>query len=159
MKSRIICIGNRLLPEDAFGPAVFDDLQARCLPDGIEVVEGGTAGLNLLSLLDEKGRVIFVDTVSGFTEAGNLILLDRETVTDSVADVHFGHDPGLAYVLAVLPVVCEKDMVDEVFLIGCEGEFNDQVVKKAAEMSMEIAVNGAAAGQCIKGKVDGKKFV
>ncbi len=148
MKSRIICIGNRLLPEDAFGPAVFDDLLTRCLPAGIEVIEGGTAGLNLLPLLEERGRVVFVDTVSGFAETGSLVLLDRETITSSVTDVHFGHDLGLAYVLAVLPRVCEKDMVDEVFLVGFEGEFNDHVVKKAAEMSMNIAVKGAAAEQC-----------
>lgn len=158
MKSRIICIGNKLLPKDAFGPSVFKDLLTRCLPDGVEVVEGGTAGLNLLPLLEERGRVVFVDTVSGFAEAGSLVLLDRETITNSVTEVHFGHDLGLAYVLAVLPGVCEKDMVDEVFLVGFEGEYNDQVVRKAAEMSIAIAVNGATAEQCINGKVDGKEF-
>ena len=77
MKSYIICIGNRLLSEDASGPAVFDSLQKLSLPQDVEIIEGGTAGLNLLPLLEKGGRVVFVDTVSGFADDGEIVMLDQ----------------------------------------------------------------------------------
>lgn len=142
MKSYIICLGNRLLREDASGPAVFDSLQKLTLPEGIEVFEGGTAGLNLLPLLEKGGRVVFVDTVSGFTNDGDIILLDQETVRQSVTNPHFGHDIGLPYVLSILPKVCDGQMPEEIILIGLEGQCNTQVIDRAAKLSVSIAVNG-----------------
>ena len=50
---------------------VFDRLQEmQPLPAGIELIEGGLAGLNLLPLLERGGRVVFVDAVSGFYRTG-----------------------------------------------------------------------------------------
>jgi hydrogenase maturation protease len=142
VKSYIICIGNRLLPEDASGPAVFDYLQRLTLPRDIEIIEGGTAGLNLLPLLERGGRVVFVDTVTGFTNDGDIILLDQKTLIQSAANPSFGHDAGLPYVLSLLPKVCDGPMPQEIILIGLEGQCDAQVIDRAAMLSVSIAVNG-----------------
>ena len=142
MKSYIICLGNRLLPEDASGPAVFDSLQKLTLPKDIEIIEGGTAGLNLLPLLEKGGRVIFVDTVSGFTNDGEIILLDQKTLMQSATNPRFGHDVGLPYVLSLLPKVCDGQMPQELILIGLEGQCDASVIDRAAMLSVSIAING-----------------
>lgn len=142
MRSYIICIGNRLLAEDASGPAVFDSLQKLTLPQNVEIIEGGTAGLNLLPLLEKGGRVIFVDTVSGFTDDGEIILLDQKTITESATLPHFGHDIGLPYILSVLPNVYDGQMPEEIILIGLEGQCDAQTIEKAAKLSISTAVNG-----------------
>jgi len=76
VNSAIICIGNRLMVDDSAGLMVYDQLKQRCLPDTIEVIEGGLMGLNLLPFLERGGRVVFVDNVRGFTRPGSLIVLN-----------------------------------------------------------------------------------
>lgn len=143
MKGFIICIGNRFVDSDAAGPLVFDRLRAmQPLPPGIELIEGGLAGLNLLPLLEQGGRVIFVDAVRGFAEAGELVLLDRQEIVGTESQPHFDHGAGLPYVLAMLPQVCDGELPEEIFLLGLEGGCSMQTIERAAGLSIAVAVHG-----------------
>ncbi len=141
MNSAIICIGNRLMPEDSAGLMVFDRLQQQSLPDTIQVIEGGLMGLNLLPFLERGGRVVFVDNVCGFTRPGSLIVLNQAQVIATGAD-HYDHNSCLAYVLSVLPKVCEGTLAEEVVLLGIEGPSTERLVQEAANLSVFIAQNG-----------------
>ncbi|MDK9706751.1 MAG: hydrogenase maturation protease [Desulforhopalus sp.] len=143
MRATIICIGNRFVPEDAAGMAVFDRLQAmRPLPAQVELVEGGLAGLNLLPLLERGGRVVFVDAVRGFAGEGEIVLLTHEEICQAKAAPHHDHGAGLAYVLAVLPKVYDGELPEEIVLLGLEGRCAVQTVEKAAAMAVVIATKG-----------------
>jgi hydrogenase maturation protease len=139
--SAIICIGNRLMPEDSAGLMVFDRLQQQSLPDTIQVIEGGLMGLNLLPFLERGGRVVFVDNVCGFTRPSSLIVLNQAQVIATGAD-HYDHNSCLAYVLSVLPKVCEGTLAEEVVLLGIEGPSTERLVQEAANLSVFIAQNG-----------------
>lgn len=139
---RIICIGNRLVPHDAAGSAVFDRLRQRTLPEDIQLSEGGLAGLDLLPLLEQGGRVVFVDAVSGFTGDGQIVVLDQHTLLQQTTEPVYGHDAGLPYLLAMLPHVCEGSLPEEVILVGLEGLCSESVLDEAAELSLAIAANG-----------------
>ncbi|MBF0232655.1 MAG: hypothetical protein HQK65_06405 [Desulfamplus sp.] len=124
-KDKIICIGNRLIPEDALAMAVYDLLTgASGLYENIDIIEGGIAGLNLLCHLEDAGNVVFVDTVSGFTELNDndIVVLNQEQITSclNINSCHYGHDSGIAYLLSVLPMVCEGALPESVFLVGLE---------------------------------------
>lgn len=143
MRCRILCIGNRFDSEDAVGMAVFDKLQEmQPLPAEIEVIEGGLAGLNLLPLLEQGGRVVFVDAVKGFAEPGEIVLLDHQDILHTLGEGHFDHGAGLAYVLSVLPRVCDGTLPEEIVLVGLEGECSMQMIERAARLSIAIAAHG-----------------
>lgn len=142
MTRRIICIGNRLVAPDAAGPAVYEHLQGMELPAGVEVIEGGLAGLALLPFLEQGGRVIFVDAVAGFSLPGTVVVLDQQTIIASLDDDHYDHDAGLPYLLSVLPRVCDGELPEEIVLVGVEAEFDAPLIEKAAELSLLIAENG-----------------
>jgi len=141
MNISIICLGNRLLQTDSFGPCVFDYLQKQNIQKEIEVIEGGTAGLNLLSLLEGRDRVVFVDAVAGFAPTGEIVILDLEKIIESTKDYRFSHDINLAYALSVMPMVLTA-IPTEIVLIGLEGNWNGHEIKKAAAMSIEFAFSG-----------------
>ncbi|MBK7051174.1 MAG: hydrogenase maturation protease [Rhodoferax sp.] len=141
MNSAIICIGNRLMVDDSAGLMVYDQLKQRCLPDTIEVIEGGLMGLNLLPFLERGGRVVFVDNVRGFTRPGSLIVLNQAQVIATGAE-HYDHNSCLAYVLSVLPKVCEGTLAQDVVLLGIEGPPTERLVQEAANLSVFIAQNG-----------------
>ena len=146
VKGFIICIGNRFVREDAVGLEVLAILQEmQPISSEIEIIEGGLAGLNLLPLLERGGRVVLVDAVSGFTQPGHIVLLDHHEILHSFDRNHFDHGAGLAYLLAVLPKVCDGEMPEEIVLVGLEGECNQQTINRAAQLSMCIAAHGLKA--------------
>ena len=51
MGARVIGIGNPLRGDDGVGPAVVEALKRRGLPEGVEAVDGGQAGLGLVALM------------------------------------------------------------------------------------------------------------
>jgi hydrogenase maturation protease len=143
VKRCIICIGNRFVPKDTAGPAVFDRLrEMHPLPAGIEIIDGGMAGLNLLPLLEQGGRVVFVDAVHGFSGPGEIVLLEHQEIVSTLGDCRFDHNAGLAYVLAVLPQVYDGDLPVEIVLVGLEGECTAPMIERAADLSLTIAAHG-----------------
>jgi len=166
-KNKIICIGNRLIPEDSLAMAVYDLLtgselngdlyMSKQFHEKIEIIEGGIAGLNLLAHLENSGNIVFVDTVSGFLPPENggswerstessaeIIVLTQQEITDclQIDDCHYGHDSGIAYLLSVLPIVCEGSLPKSIFLVGLGGKFSHEKIEQAAKTSIKIAQNG-----------------
>ena len=143
MKALIVCLGNRFVREDAAGLAVLDRLEAMGpQPANIKLVEGGLAGLNLLPLLEQGGRVVFVDAIRGFTQPGEIMLFNHKEIVRTMGDSHFDHGSGLAYLLTVLPKVCDGDLPEEVALVGLEGECTTKKIIEAAKLSLTLALHG-----------------
>ena len=59
----ILGLGNPLMADDGAGIQVVELLRQRRLPAGVEVQEGGTAGLGLVPQLADSQRVILIDCV------------------------------------------------------------------------------------------------
>jgi hydrogenase maturation protease len=134
---RIICIGNRYAAEDAAGPAVWDRLLRLDLPAGLELIDGGLAGLDLLRFVEGAERVVFIDSVSGFGggEAAVLLLSGEDAAAVST---RYDHAAGLAYLLRVLPEVCEGEL-PEIRLVGIEGRADEAILAEAAALAFKVA--------------------
>ena len=141
MGARIICVGNRHLVGDDAGSRVFDALAAGPLPDGVEVVDGGLGGIDLLGLVEGRRRVVFVDTVNGFGAPGEVMVLSREQAARNAVGA-YGHAAGLGYLLKMLPAVCEGPM-PEVLLVGVEGNASSAAIGRMADLCLILAVHGA----------------
>ena len=122
--NRIICVGNRYVPGDDIGPRVFDLLSVQelegQLPHDLEVYDGALAGLDLLYLMEEADRVVFVDGILGFRgdKSPEIVVLSaQEVVEQCVAPAHHGH-AGLLFALRCLDA-CTK-APREVFVVGIE---------------------------------------
>ena len=77
MQTRVLCLGNDLMGDDAVGPAVARRLRQLHLP-GVEVVESAESGLRLLDYL-ETPRLVVVDAVSsGDAPPGTVFVLDPQ---------------------------------------------------------------------------------
>lgn len=60
----VLGLGNPLRGDDGVGVHVARQLLGRCLPDDVEVADGGTQGLGLVTLLEGRQRVIVVDAAA-----------------------------------------------------------------------------------------------
>ncbi len=76
MTTRVLCLGNALLADDAFGIVVAEQLR-RGRPD-LEVRESSTSGFDLLDDTLGAGRLIVVDIVQSGALAPGTISIFRE---------------------------------------------------------------------------------
>jgi hydrogenase maturation protease len=133
----ILGLGNVLMGDDGFGPAVVHAFEAAyAVGPEMTVVDLGTPGLDLLPWLADVDRVIIVDTVKSDQPAGTLRVYDKDDVLRYPPSARVGpHDPGVKEALSALEFAGRAPR--EVVLIG--------VVPSRTEMSMELTAPMRAA--------------
>ena len=72
-KTLILGVGNILLRDEGVGVRVVEYLQDQTLPEGVELVDGGTAGADLIDVLADRETVIIVDAVRSDKPAGTIL--------------------------------------------------------------------------------------
>ncbi|MGB9723858.1 MAG: hydrogenase maturation protease [Chloroflexia bacterium] len=98
----ILGLGNPLRGDDGFGPAVVEALSRLDLPAGVEVLDGGTAGLGLLPTIAGRERLLVVDVAEMGRPAGSLAHFRwPEVGLAGSASTLSLHQAGLAEVLAL----------------------------------------------------------
>ncbi len=106
MRTVIIGLGNPLRGDDGVGPRVVAELRRRELPPGVEAVDGGTGGLDLLRMLEGWDRAVVVDAAEIGQEPGRFIRFTPGEPLLMEAKGRFSlHDAGLAEVLSLARVL------------------------------------------------------
>lgn len=72
MKLLVVGVGNVLLRDDGLGVRVVEELAKKQWPPEVELLDGGTAGLDLLYLLEGADRVILVDSLQAGDVPGSI---------------------------------------------------------------------------------------
>ena len=88
-------VGNVFLGDDGFGVEVVKRLAGRELPEGVEVVDFGIRGMDLIyALQDDYEVIIFIDATPRGEKPGTVYLLEPEIEEygEIVLDTH-GMDP------------------------------------------------------------------
>jgi len=115
-KTVVLGVGNILLSDEGFGVRVAEALSQRFrFPDAVEVLDGGTLGIELMRFLDGAERLILIDAIHG-TEPGSFRIIQGDDVRLYFQEKVSLHEMGIQEVLASL-VVMEKPIA-EIVVIG-----------------------------------------
>jgi hydrogenase maturation protease len=123
-------MGNILLEDEGLGIRALEVLQRDYeMPDGVELLDGGTTGMGLLDDISGREHLVVLDAVQTGEPPGTLIELRGDRVP-----VYFGlrvspHQLGLSDVLATLKLSGETPA--EVTVLG--------LVPHSLEMSLELS--------------------
>jgi hydrogenase maturation protease len=92
----VLGVGNLLLSDDGVGIHTIRRLIERAdLPEGVRVVDGGTAGLDLLHHLEGVSHLIIIDAIETNQPPGTLTRLEGEKVPAHLALKMSPHQIGL----------------------------------------------------------------
>jgi hydrogenase maturation protease len=93
----VLGLGNVLMGDDGFGPAVVRAFDERYeVGPGVEVVDLGTPGLDLTPWMVDSSHVIIVDTVKADLPPGSLRVYSKGDLTKHAPFARTGpHDPGV----------------------------------------------------------------
>jgi hydrogenase maturation protease len=120
MKITLLGLGSILMRDDGVGVHAVKAVQERYdAPPELDIVDGGTAGLDLLPFIEGRDRVLFVDAVDFGKEPGFI----GELVNDDIPafftkDKSSLHHIGLTDVLAMARLL--NILPEEVCLIGIQ---------------------------------------
>jgi len=118
----VLGLGNVLMGDDGFGPAVLDTLaDSYTFPPEVELVDGGTPGLNLSVVMMDRDVLIVVDAVTASAAPGELRFYRKEDLVRREAKPRMNpHEPALIDVLGFLDLAGRGP--SEAFVVGAVPE-------------------------------------
>jgi hydrogenase maturation protease len=120
-KNVVLGIGNILLSDEGVGVRVVEALAAvGDWPEEIELIDGGTCGMEMLDQLEELDLLVVVDCVRGGRPPGTPVVLRGAAVPVFFRTKLSPHQIGLADVLASLELTGRAP--GETVIVGIEPE-------------------------------------
>ncbi len=102
MSILILGLGNLVMTDDALGCRTIEALEERYqFSDQVELLDGGTLGLDLLPRLEGLEKLLVIDALEMDAEAGTVFRLEGEEVPRAFANKLSVHQMGLQDMLAV----------------------------------------------------------
>ncbi|MGC8795959.1 HyaD/HybD family hydrogenase maturation endopeptidase [Thermodesulfovibrio sp. 3462-1] len=120
----VIGVGNILLMDEGVGPKVVEILRKnyKFEPD-IELIDGGTLGLELLPYIEKYKKIILIDIVDFHKEPGYIGVLKGEEIPPYLKTKLSLHHVGIQDLLEVARLM--DFMPEEVVLVGIQPEIID----------------------------------
>jgi hydrogenase maturation protease len=117
MSILILGLGNILLRDEGVGVHAVNTLAQRFrLAEGIEVLDGGTSGMDLLDTIAGREWLIVCDAIKREAAPGSVVRIDGDDVPAFFATRISPHQLGLSDVLANLDLMGERP--ERVTIIG-----------------------------------------
>jgi len=120
----VLGLGNPIMGDDGVGIIALEQFrQLYGEPDGVELMDGGTWGMNLLPWIESAGKLLLVDAIRAGLEPGADVLLDG---------------PDLPRVLGQKLSAHQVDIVDVLTLAQVRGTLPADTVALGVEPLVEI---------------------
>lgn len=133
----VLGIGNLVMGDDGVGVMVAQQLQQGYrFPDNVEIMDGGTLGLDLLPKLENITNLLMIDAVETGQRAGTCVRLCGEELPVALETKLSPHQMGLKDLLAVSALMghSPKEMV----LIGVQPGSIEMEVGLTAEVEAQF---------------------
>jgi hydrogenase maturation protease len=133
----VLGVGNLLLQDEGAGVRALDEFARKYeSPAGVELLDGGTSGIELLQYILGRDRLIILDVVKCGTPPGTVVRLEGEEVPALFMSKISPHQLGISDLLAVTKLLGK--MPGEVVLLGIEPKIMDTGFDLSDEVSRNL---------------------
>ncbi len=134
----VIGLGNPLMGDDGAGVAVLERLRDEWdLPQEVELIDGGTWGMNLLPLVESARHLILVDAIRSGMAPGTLTVLERRELPRYFSLKLSPHQIDLREVLALAEL--RGALPDNLVAVGIEPERVEMELSLSPRVSAGLA--------------------
>ena len=139
MKNKItlLGLGNILLRDEGVGVHAVNAIRERYVfPPDLELVDGGTMGLDLLPLFQDAQRVLIIDAVDFGKPPGHVGIIEGDNIPSVLSSKLSVHHIGLSDVLFAAKLMNETPL--EVCLIGIQPKSLDVGLDMTEEIRVKL---------------------
>lgn len=114
----ILGIGNILQSDDGLGVHLIQDILESHpdLPENIEVVDGGTAGFDLIPLMSGKDKIVIVDALKTDDNPGSIYRFTPENAVATRSGFSL-HEVGMMEIIRTLRLMGENPEIEIVGIV------------------------------------------
>ena len=139
----VLGIGNLVMSDDGVGVKVVQQLQREyCFGENVEIMDGGTLGLDLLPMLEGIDHLIVVDAVETGRKPGTCVRLAGEELPLALETKVSAHQMGLKDLLSVARLLGHSP--GEMVLVGVQPgsiEMDTELTPEVAAVLQVLADN------------------
>jgi hydrogenase maturation protease len=129
----ILGVGNTLLRDEGIGVRLVEAMSSHELPPGVELVDGGTASVELIDYIRGRKKVVIIDAVKGGQEPATIYRF-KDTDVEGMRRPQLSlHDIGLLENLALVKYLDKPP--EEMIIFGVE----PKDLSIGLELSPEVA--------------------
>ena len=140
----ILGLGNILLQDEGLGVRAVEKLTTSYrLPPGIQALDGGVLGLDLLPYLDGVTDLLILDAVQAGQPAGTLLRLEGDAIPAALSTKMSMHQVGLQELLALADF--QGTLPAHIVLLGLEPASMEWGLGLTAAIASQIDLLVAAA--------------
>jgi len=115
----ILGLGNILMTDEGVGVHTVNEFEKRYeVPDYVEIIDGGAAGLDLIPFIEGRKRVLMVDAVNFDREPGYIDTLVNDAIPVRIGQKASMHHLGLMDVLSIVKL--SGNFPEEMCIIGIQ---------------------------------------
>jgi len=132
----ILGVGNLLMSDDGVGVHAVQRLEKQALPPSVEVLDGGTCGLDLLQYFEDVDRLIVLDAANLGCQPGTIVRLAGDEVPAFLAIKVSPHEINLPELLfsAKLSGIYPREVV----VLGMQPETIDLGVELSPPVAAQV---------------------
>lgn len=142
----ILGVGNLLLSDEGAGVHAVQKLKEKVSHEEIEIIDGGTLGLDLLPYFEQAEKLIIVDCARGGKKPGSIYRFGIESIKRERSSVKLSlHDFNLVDVINLAEALNRR--LPEIVFYGIEpksldvGETPTEEVKQAIDRVVQMILN------------------
>ncbi len=119
MSALVLGVGNVLLSDEGIGVRIVEELEHRFrFPEEVEILDGGTSGIELLRYFDGRDHLIIIDAVRAGHPPGTVMRIEGDEVPSTFETRITPHQLGLSDLLATAKLT--DNMPANLVLFGIE---------------------------------------
>jgi len=119
MRAVVLGIGNTILSDEAAGVRAVEALERDyCLPPAVQLIDGGTSGMEMIEDLSDLDFLLVLDVVLTGAAPGTVVTIEGDAIPVFFRKKLSPHQIGLPDVLASLELL--DAMPKEIVVIGVE---------------------------------------
>lgn len=130
-KTLILGIGNYLMGDEGIGVHIANQLESLNLPEGVEVLDGGTGGFHLLEYFEQYPHIILIDATLDQHPVGTIRMIKPQFASDFPPAMST-HDIGLKDLVSALQLLNKMPQID-LFVVSIES-----IQQQGIELTPEI---------------------
>ena len=101
----VLGVGNILLKDEGVGVHAVQALESHEWPEGVVLVDGGTAGIDLLPYLDYAPKIVVIDAIKTDSEPGAIFRVTPEILSEYKEQTLSLHQVGFLEILDLAEMV------------------------------------------------------